>query len=242
MHPDVTPDSLVSTIAAAHPATVAVFQRHDVNFCCGGRISIADACRAHGIDEAALLAEIDASLSVETDDRNWTTASLTALARHIQTRYHEPIRAELPRIADLLARVLQRHGETYPTMLLPLRDHFVDLADELLPHLDKEETVLFPAIEALETAATARDGRNYGQWDWIEQPISAMAVEHVSSNAKLLAMRKATDGYTLPAGACPTFRGLFYGLQELEREVEEHVALENDVLFPRATELARLQP
>jgi regulator of cell morphogenesis and NO signaling len=241
MHPDVTPDALVSTIAAAHPATVAVFQRHELNFCCNGQVSISVACRAHGIDESALLAELHASLSATADDQDWRTVSLTALTRHIQVRYHEPLRAELPRIADLLARVLQRHGGTYPLMLLPLRDRLVDLADELLPHLDKEDTVLFPAIEALEIAATARDGRNYGQWEWIEQPISAMKAEHVSSTAKVLAMREATDGYTLPAGACPTFRGLFHGLREIERELAALVRIEDDVLFPRAVELARLQ-
>lgn len=238
MHPNVTSDALVSEVAAAHPATVAVFQRHDINFCCGGRVSIADACGAHRIDTVALLAELDASLSVEADDRNWRTASLAALARHVQDRYHEPLRAELPRIADLLARVLSRHGETYPAMLLPLRDRFHELSDELLHHLQKEEIVLFPAIVALEAAATARDGRNYGHWEWIEQPIKAMEAEHASLDAKLRAMQEATDGYTLPAGACPTFRGLFHGLQEIERELTAHVALEHDVLFPRAASLA----
>lgn len=241
MHPDVTPDALVSTIAAAHPATIAVFQRHDMNFCCGGTVSIADACHARGMDETALLAELHASLSAPADDHNWRTASLAALTSHIEARYHEPLRAELPRIADLLARVLRRHGETYATMLLPLTERFHALTDELLQHLRKEEVVLFPAIVALEAAATARDGRNYGKWEWIGQPIGTIEAEHASMDAKLLSMRDATDGYTLPAGACPTFRGLFYGLQEIERDLGDHVALEDDVLFPRAVELARMQ-
>jgi regulator of cell morphogenesis and NO signaling len=241
MHPDVTPDALVSTIASAHPATVAVFQRHAMNFCCGGRVSIADACRTHGVDQHALLAELHASLSVPADDQDWRAASLAALTSHIQARYHEPLRAELPRIGDLLARVLRRHGETYPAMLLPLAERFHELTPELLQHLRKEEVVLFPAIVALEAAATARDGRNYGKWAWIRQPIGSLQAEHASMDAKLRSMRAATNGYTLPANACPTFRGLFHDLQELEREVDAHVALENDVLFLRAAELARLQ-
>ena len=241
MHPDVTPDALVSTIAAAHPATIAVFQRHDMNFCCTGRISVANACHTRGIDAAALLAELEASLATPANDQNWRTASLAALTSHIQARYHEPLHGELPRIADLLARVLRSHREDYPAMLLPLSDHFHGLTDELLQHQQKEETVLFPAIVVLEAAANARDGRNYGQWDWIAEPIKAMNSEHASANAKLLAMRELTNGYTLPLGACPTFRGLFHGLQEVERDFSAHVTLERDILFPRALELARMQ-
>ena len=241
MHPDVTLHALVSTIAAAHPATVAVFQRHEMNFCCGGQVSISDACRARGIDATAVLAELDASLAVPADDQNWRTAGLASLTSHIQARYHEPLRAELPRIADLLQRVLRRHGDTYAAMLQPLAERFHALTNELLQHLRKEEVVLFPAIVALETAATARDGRNYGKWEWIGQPIGTIEAEHASMEAKLLSMRKATDGYALPAGACPTFRGLFHGLQEIERELGAHLALEHDVLFARALELARRQ-
>jgi regulator of cell morphogenesis and NO signaling len=241
MHPDVTPDALVSAIAAAHPATVAVFQRHDMNFCCGGGISIADACLDRGIDESAFLAELHASLSAPAGEPAWQTASLAALTSHLQARYHEPLRAELPRIGDLLARVLRRHGETYPAMLLPLTERFQELTNELLQHLRKEEVVLFPAIVALEAAATARDGRNYGRWLWIEEPIRAMQAEHSSAQAKFAAIRKATDGYALPAGACPTFRGLFFGLQELERDVRAQMALEDEVVFPRAVALALMQ-
>src|SRR5262245_58453766 len=239
MNQDLTPEALVSDIAAAHPATVSVCQRHNVNFCCGGQVSIADACRKHGLEIGELLRELDTSMSAGTEDEDWNAVSLAALAGHIQRRYHDVLRTELPRIADLLARVLRRHGETYPAMLLPLRDHFHEMADELLQHMQKEEVVLFPAIVALEAASTAHDGRNHGRWQWIAQPIQVMEAEHASADAKLTAMRDATDDYTLPPGACPTFRGLFYGLRELERDLHAHVSLENDVLFPRAVELAR---
>ena len=239
MNRDLTPEALVSDIAAAHPATVAVFQRHNVNFCCGGGVSITEACRAQGLDVGELLTELDTSMSADPENEDWNAVSLAALAGHIQRRYHDGLRGELPRIADLLERVIRRHGETYQAMLFPLHDHFHAMANELLEHMQKEEVVLFPAIVALETATGDRDGRNHGRWGWIGQPIQVMETEHASTEARLSAMRSVTDGYTLPPGACPTFRGLFYGLQELERDLHAHVALENEVLFIRAADLAR---
>jgi regulator of cell morphogenesis and NO signaling len=70
-------------------------------------------------------------------------------------------------------------------------------------------------------------------------PIDVMKAEHESARAALAGMRELTRGYAPPEGACPTFRGLYYGLSELERNMHVHVHLENHVLFPRAARLAR---
>jgi regulator of cell morphogenesis and NO signaling len=239
MHPDITRDSLVRDIAQAHPETVAVFQRHELEFCCAGKIPIAEACRDRGIDVTALLGEIDASLQAPAEDVDWRTSSLTSLVQHIHRRYHEPLREELPRLAGLLARVIARHGERYPKVLERVHTDFHEMANELIHHLQKEEVVLFPAILALEAAVTSHDGRNHGQWAWIDQPIRVMEDDHGVVGAKLASIRQATAGYALPADACSTFRGLFHGLEQLERELTTHIALEDEILFPRAVEFAR---
>ena len=57
--------------------------------------------------------------------------------------------------------------------------------------------------------------------------------------AALARIAELTDGHVPPADACPTFRGLYHGLSELEREMHVHVHLENHILFPRAAALAR---
>jgi regulator of cell morphogenesis and NO signaling len=68
-----------------------------------------------------------------------------------------------------------------------------------------------------------------------------MELEHASADLKLRHMREATAGYAVPSGACPTFRALFYALEQLERDLATHVSLEHDVLFPRAIDLVRRQ-
>ena len=116
-----------------------------------------------------------------------------------------------------------------------MQERFESLQRELLEHMAKEDAVLFPAVLALEANAAA--GASAG-WTWIEQPIDVMENEHEAAGAALATMRALTHGYAPPEDACPTFRGLYYGLSELERDMHMHVHLENHVLFPRASRLA----
>ena len=135
----------------------------------------------------------------------------------------------------MVDKVVSRHGARLPR-LAQLQETFAVLQHELLDHMKKEDVVLFPAIVALE--AGAAPGRSSG-WTWIDQPIGAMEAEHASAGAALERIAELTDGHVPPEDACPTFRGLYHGLSELERDMHVHVHLENHILFPRAAALAR---
>jgi regulator of cell morphogenesis and NO signaling len=232
-----TLDTRISDIATGDPSTIKVFQHHQIDFCCGGKIPLAEACAKHGIDPATLLAELRHAQAAPDDTRNWETRSLRDLIAHIKARYHEPLRAELPRLAAMMAKVVQRHGDHRPETLR-LHATFDHLRVELLDHMAKEDAVLFPIVVSAEQAL-AQGGAARRPWQWIEQPIAVMEAEHESAGAALAKMREITGGYEPPEGACPTFRGLYHGLADLEREMHVHVHLENNVLFPRAAEIAR---
>ncbi len=232
----ITARTTVADIAAAEPSTIKLFQRHKIDFCCGGKIPLAEACARHGLDTDALLAELRAARAAADDPADWGRAPLKDLIAHIQTRYHVPLREDLPRLSAMLDKVVRRHGDRLPEALLPLQATFESLRRELVEHMAKEDAVLFPAVLALEANAAAEG--TFKDWTWIEQPIDVMEAEHEAAGAALARMRALTDGYAPPEDACPTFRGLYYGLSELERDMHLHVHLENHILFPRAARLA----
>ncbi len=233
----IAPEMTVAAIATAAPATISVFQQHRIDFCCGGKIPLAQACEARGVSVDALLGELRAA-NAPQPETSWAGASLTALVQHIQTRYHEPLRAELPRLSAMLDKVVDRHGNRLPGQLSLLQSTFRRMQGELLTHMKKEDAVLFPFIVMLE-AGESLPVSDAGAW--IDSPISVMEAEHEDAGAALALIRNITDGYAPPEWACPTFRGLFYGLAQLETDMHLHVHLENNVLFPRAARLARVQ-
>jgi regulator of cell morphogenesis and NO signaling len=232
----ITASTLVADIATTCPATIKVFQRHRIDFCCGGKVPLAEVCDSRQLDTQALIDELDSALLTAESTTDWTRAPLADLVAHIQRRFHRPLDVELPRLRAMLEKVVSRHGARLPELLVPLQATFADLQVELLAHVAKEDAVLFPAVVALEEAR-AVDRRT--DWTWIDQPIGVMEAEHASAGAALATMSGLTGGYYPPEDACPTFRGLYFGLAELERDMHVHVHLENHVLFPRAAALAR---
>lgn len=230
----ITPDTHVADLATSSPATIKVFQQYGIDFCCGGHRPLSEACAERAVNVDVVIDALEHSLAESSADADWKDARLSALVEHIQQRFHEPLRQELPRLAAMLDKVISRHGDRHGDMLRSLGRVFGDFQSDLLSHMEKEDLVLFPAVTALERGEASA----LGQWHWIAGPIGMMELEHADAGAALAEMRRLTNGYTPPADACPTFQGLFFGLAELEREMHLHVHLENNILFPRTEALA----
>lgn len=231
----ITANSLVADIATAHPASIKVFQRHRIDFCCGGKIALAAVCEQRQLDVPEVVAELEAALVTVVSDTDWRHAPLADLIAHIQRTFHRPLEAELPRLRAMVDKVVSRHGDRLATTLLPLQETFARLQAGLLEHMAKEDAVLFPAIVALESGGSVAPDALRS----IDRPIAVLEAEHAAAGTALARLRDLTGGYVPPADACPTFRGLYFGLAELERDMHLHVHLENHVLFPRAAAMFR---
>ena len=220
----------IAEIAAALPASIRVFQRHGIDFCCGGKTPLGDACRNHGLNFTDIVAGIESSVTAEaSDQREWSREPLGSLIGHIVATYHQPLRAELPRLQAMARKVAGVHGDKAPP-LIRVADIIEELAAELTTHMQKEEVVLFPTIDALEARALQPAMP-------LAAPITMMQHEHDDAGALLAELRTLTDGYEPPAWACAALRALYDGLEELEVAMHVHVHLENNILFPRALRL-----
>ena len=227
----------VGEIAAQNPASVRVLERHGIDYCCGGKLPLAEACRARGIAAEELIAELErAAAGAPQDARDWSSAALAELIDHILSTHHAYLRTELPRLDGMLARVLNAHSEKHGASLVPLGRTFAALRDELESHMAKEEMVLFPMIRKIEGARES-GGTQPSHCGSINNPIRVMEHEHASAGQALETMRSVTANYTLPEDACNTYRALFTGLDELEKDLHRHIHLENNILFPRAARL-----
>lgn len=225
-----TPETHVADIAAALPSSVRVFQKYGIDFCCGGKKPIAVACAEHQIGYGELVQAItEAAATPAADERDWTHEPLHVLAGHIVAAYHDPLREELPRLLQMAAKVRAVHEDRSGQPLGRIDAIVRELAADMQEHMIKEEHMLFPAICSLEANGTAFP---------ISMPVAVMEQEHDRTGELLSELRTITDAYVAPDWACQTYRSLFHGLEELEREMHVHVHLENNVLFPRALQLA----
>ena len=233
---NITPDTRIADIASRNPATIRVFQRFGIDFCCGGKRPVGEACSEKQVTFGELQRELAAAGEPSATEIPGTDAKLGELIRFIVDRYHADLRTELPRLSQMAAKVLDAHGERHPE-LADLATTFRGLREELESHMLKEERVLFPYVERLETLSEHGQRLSGSPFGSIQAPIGMMEHEHDVAARALARLREITNAHTPPADACNTFRGLYHGLAELEKALHEHIHLENNVLFPRATRL-----
>ncbi len=162
--------------------------------------------------------------------------SLESLSEHIIGTHHAYVKRELPRLALLAQKVVNRHGAT--TAELPVvQATLAKLDEELTQHLAKEEAILFPYVVLLERASANGSPKPRGGFQSVASPIAMMTQEHDAAGALLADIRRLSNSFTTPSDACPTYRAFYDGLKDFERDLHQHIHLENNILFPRAIEL-----
>jgi regulator of cell morphogenesis and NO signaling len=219
----------VGQLVAERPGRARVFEEFDIDYCCGGKRTLGEACVRRGVDPKLVVQRLEAvDAGPDEPERNWDDASISELCDHIVETHHEFLRRELPRLSYLIQKIARVHGERHPE-LLELLATYQPFARDLGRHMDKEEQVLFPFMKRLAREEIAPSPAILG-------PMRMMEAEHDEAGIALADMRRITNGFRAPADACNTYRAAFAGLHELEQDMHRHVHLENNVLFPRVEE------
>ena len=176
------------------------------------------------------------SKHVNPDEASWTSAPLGDLTRHIRDRHHRYVREAIARVQPLLEKVEAKHGKSH-SEIADIRRLFAEVAREMIMHMQKEEQILFPYIDALEKATNAHGSVEPPFFQTVRNPIHAMMKEHDAAGELVKQIRKASLEYTAPTDACTSYKALYQDLREFEADLHQHVHLENNILFPRSVEM-----
>lgn len=230
----------VREVVQQHPAAVPVLEELGIDYCCGGGKTLEDACSAKNVPLNELLSQLENALATRptSEDRRWMTSSLTELAEYIVEQHHAYAKKELPRLLALASKVHLRHGHAHPE-LNRVRELVEALSNEVGSHLLKEEQILFPRLKTIEDAADAGIKPPPAFFGSLFNPIRHMLGDHDDAGELLRSLRSQTHDYTLPDDACMSYKALYQGLSDLERDLHQHIHLENNILFPRALEFEK---
>ncbi len=224
---DLNPERSLGELVAEEPALARLFGQLGLDYCCGGRQSLAEACARRGLDLDAVQAAgraldpaPESSPAFESTD--WRTAAVAELCGHIVAVHHAGLRESFPRIGGLLETVVRVHGAGDPG-LHDVQRIFHEIRAELEPHLESEERELFPACIAFE-----RDGTTVE-----EQVIAEHEREHAAVGDALAGLREPCHDYNRAGAHCNTHRALLDELEAFEQDLHRHVHEENNILLVR---------
>lgn len=231
------PTQTVREIAVEKPASIRVFEQFGIDYCCGGKKPLAEACAAKDVDVERVIAALEAASQNENaTQKDWAKEPLADLTEHIVVTHHAYCKTELPRLSGLAAKVVNRHGGTNPELAL-IQSKLAQLAEELTDHLAEEEVVVFPKIAKLEQGKSCNGSGLTESPASVCNPVALLIEEHDNAGVLLAEIRSLSRNFVTPEYACTTYHAFFDGLREFERDLHRHVHLENNILFPRAVEL-----
>lgn len=232
-------DQTLGEIAAKDLRKAEIFRKYGLDFCCGGKKTVKQACAEKGIDVAVIEQELqyarNAPAARSLPYNEWNPVFL---ADYIVNMHHAYIRKTLPDLKEYAFRVASVHGQAHQE-LWRIAGLIEEMNDELNSHMIKEESILFPYIRQLVQALNKNEKLHDAQFKTVQNPIDMMETEHESVAKNLEEIRMLSDNYTLPEDACASYRLLFTTLKDFESDLFVHVHLENNILFPKALKVEK---
>lgn len=229
----------IGEIVASDYRASDVFKKHGIDFCCGGHITIADACKGNIQCEEDIKSQLDSLSEKEnTSMTNYNEWSLGFLADYIQNTHHAFVRREIPVLLEYLEKIAQVHGENHPELPEVFRQ-FEASTEALTEHMKREEVVLFPAVKRMESAQQLDVSFEKQGFGSVNNPIHQMLQEHDKEGERFRKIAELTNQYNIPADACNTYLVALSKLKAFEEDLHKHIHLENNILFPKAIALEK---
>ena len=233
---NISSSKTVRELAVEVPNATRVLEGFGIDYCCGGKRSLEEACQAAKQPVEEVVKALETASAAPPSESVLPSGSLAELIDHIVQTHHKFTREEIVRLQALLEKVCSVHGQNHPE-LLTIRDAFRGLAQELTLHMMKEENVLFPYIFRMEEAVVPNDPVLPAPFGTVQNPVRMMMQEHDGAGEALREIRQASRDFTLPKDACISYQTLYQALPAFEADLHQHIHLENNLLFPRAIEM-----
>lgn len=215
----------VGQIVADDYRAAQVFRAKGLDFCCGGKKTLASVCKAKNIELDEVLKDLSTLSQPSADQHNYNDWDLDFLAEYIVQNHHSFVRKMLPELNFYAEKVARVHGESHPE-LLEIREKVKLISNELVDHLKKEEEHLFPQIKDLIQEKKSGSVK--------EALLEILESEHEQAGELMAEIESLTNNFTPPDGACASYRVLFQNLEGFQKDLHKHVHLENNILFPKA--------
>lgn len=228
-----------ATIVTNNHSTVPVLEKYSLDFCCKGKRTLADGCTEKGLAVEAISQELKSVSAQPTNKMPFNEMTAEQLISYILIHHHFYVKQAMPTILGHLEKVASKHGDRFHNMVEVLC-LFREISDEMTMHMHKEEVILFPRIKEV-VALQKADQRKNLVAGYISAPVQVMEHEHDQAGEIMYKIRKLTNNYIPPAGACTTFRVGLAELKEFEEDLHRHVHLENNLLFPMAEKIINQQ-
>jgi regulator of cell morphogenesis and NO signaling len=230
---EITSDTRIGDIVKTNFKTAQVFDKNKIDFCCGGGISLAEACLKSNTDIDTLLNELEALVVRKDPDSIYIDSlALDELCDYIEKRHHAYVSENIPFLLQKLRKLCDVHGSNHPEVF-DIKELFEAAAGNLSAHMKKEELILFPYIRKMTKYQTEKPNAKK-EFGHIQNTIDLMEAEHQTEGMRFEKISLFSNTFTCPPDGCNTFQVTYQTLKDFEQDLHRHIHLENNILFKKA--------
>jgi len=230
-------NTTIGEIVAADYRTARIFETHGIDFCCGGKVALSEICQEKNINPDTLLREIEGIKSEQIDrSQNYTSWELPFLVDYIINTHHAYLKENDEQIAGYARKIAEVHGVHHPEVI-EISAIFAKIATDMAAHLREEEEVFFPALKRADAERKSGNVPANADRDVILESLAKLGREHEEIGDAIHTIRHLSREYAIPNDTCNTFMITYRKLKEFEDDLHKHVHLENNILFPKASQL-----
>ncbi|PKQ62433.1 iron-sulfur cluster repair di-iron protein [Labilibaculum filiforme] len=229
----ISKETSIGDIVKIHFQTVTIFDDYQIDFCCGGKQSLGEACAKKSLNPEEIIQKLEEVIKTPTNTPEFDKMPLCNLIRYIKENHHAYVRQQIPILTKFLDKIEQVHGNKHPE-IEKINAHFKISVEQLSEHLEKEETELFPLIEKLAQLKKGEQLNDSTCKITAETLITCLTKEHENEGERFEEISRLSKAYQAPAGVCNTYRATYENLLAFEKDLHRHVHLENNILFPKA--------
>jgi regulator of cell morphogenesis and NO signaling len=220
--------NIIGEIVAEFPGATDIFYKYNIDFCCGGDRKLEVALDEENLGQEMIVTQLNKNynefLEQKEEFTDWVKESPTKLINYIINTHHQYLKEELPTISAYLFKILKVHGKGHEE-LFEIHKLYNSLRTELEGHLVKEEEFIFPLIKEYQITKDEKLKLR------IIKGINELEEEHTGAGDIIKELREVTNHYTAPKDGCNTYNISFSKLMELEKDLFQHIHLENNILF-----------
>lgn len=234
---DSSSEPSIGDLVAKDYRKAEIFKKYNIDFCCGGKKTVAQVCNEKKIDYMAVENELNKIDTVSSmPSQKYDEWSLDFLVDYIVNTHHQYVKNSIPILSEYTAKVAKVHGSAHPEVIV-IAAKFSEVAEELSGHMCKEEQILFPYIKQLVFANANKQKLPNTNFGSVKNPINMMEHEHDVVGDIFKSIRELSNNYTPPEDGCATYKVSFLKLKEFEDDLHQHIHLENNILFPKSISL-----
>jgi len=229
--------STIGEIVSDNFHAAGVFKEYGIDFCCGGGKLLSDVCESKNIPFNEVADKLkEAPWVNRTSGDNYNDWSPDFLVDYIINTHHTFVRKKTDEMAGYAAKVAKVHGEQHPENV-EIFKKFIALSNELMEHLNEEESRVFPLIKKVYRKRQSGLKPDESEIMELKAELSQMVDEHEVAGSLMADIRELSNEFTPPQDACATYRILYQNLAGFEEDLHKHVHLENNILFKKMERL-----